>query len=84
MTIDSVIELKPHGEFSRLPVLHYSLHSVLYDGKVYPTALHLFEARKFLPNRRDLAKRVRQRAGRAGPFDQRGAGRLRTAGLGQN
>ena len=58
LTNDSVIKLKPYGEFSGL--LHYSLHSVLYEGKIYPTALHLFEARKFLPYRRDLAKRVRQ------------------------
>ena len=53
-----VIEVNGYGEFSGL--LHYSLHSVLYEGKLYPTALHLFEARKFLPQRPDLAKRIRQ------------------------
>ena len=52
------IKLNKYGEFSGL--LNYSLHSVLYGDKIYPTALHLFEARKFLPHRPDLAGRVRQ------------------------
>ncbi|KAH9987559.1 hypothetical protein BJV77DRAFT_950102 [Russula vinacea] len=38
----------------------YSLHSVLYEDEQYPTALHLFEACKFLPDWPDLADRVRQ------------------------
>lgn len=40
------IEVNGYGEFFGL--LHYSLHSVLYEGKLYPIALHLFEVRKFL------------------------------------
>jgi predicted NAD-dependent protein-ADP-ribosyltransferase YbiA (DUF1768 family) len=46
-----------HSEFSGL--LYYSQHSVRYEDKLYPTALHLFEARKFLPYRLDLADRIR-------------------------
>ena len=53
-----VIESNGNGEFSGL--LYYSLHGVLYEDKKYPTALHLFEARKFLPHWPSLADRVRQ------------------------
>lgn len=38
---------------------HTSLHSILYKKKLYPSALHLFEAWKFLGKRSDLAERVR-------------------------
>jgi predicted NAD-dependent protein-ADP-ribosyltransferase YbiA (DUF1768 family) len=54
----SVIKFNGHGEFSGL--LYYSPHSVVYKDELYPTALHLFEALKFLPHRPDLADRVRQ------------------------
>jgi predicted NAD-dependent protein-ADP-ribosyltransferase YbiA (DUF1768 family) len=54
----SVIEFSRYGEFSGLS--YYSPHSVRYENELYPTALHLFEARKFLPHRPDLAARVRQ------------------------
>ena len=53
-----VIKFNAYGDFSGL--LYYSLHSVLYEDELYPTALHLFEARKFLPHRPDLADRIRQ------------------------
>ena len=53
-----VIRFNGYGEFSGLS--YYSPHSVRYENKLYPTALHLFEARKFLPHRPDLAERVRQ------------------------
>jgi predicted NAD-dependent protein-ADP-ribosyltransferase YbiA (DUF1768 family) len=53
-----VIRFNGYGEFSGLS--YYSPHSVRYENKLYPTALHLFEARKFLPHRPDLADRVRQ------------------------
>ncbi|KAH9987553.1 DUF1768-domain-containing protein [Russula vinacea] len=53
----SVIKVNGYGEFSGL--LHSSPHKVLYEDELYPTALHLFEARKFLPHRRDLADRIR-------------------------
>ena len=57
-TMPSAIEVNGYGEFSGL--LYYSPHSVLYEDELYPTALHLFEARKFLPHRPYLAKRIRQ------------------------
>ena len=57
LAMPSVIKFDRYGEFSGL--LYYSPHSVLYEGELYPTALHLFEARKFLPYRPDLAARVR-------------------------
>jgi predicted NAD-dependent protein-ADP-ribosyltransferase YbiA (DUF1768 family) len=54
----SVIKFNGYGEFPEL--LCYSPHSVVYEDKLYPTALHLFEARKFLPHLPDLADRIRQ------------------------
>ena len=57
-TMPSVIEFNGYGEFPEL--LCYSPHSVVYEDKLYPTALHLFEARKFLPHLPDLADRIRQ------------------------
>ncbi len=42
---------------------HYSPHTVLYKKKLYPTALHLLEAFKFLGKRNDLAKMVRTTEG---------------------
>ena len=54
-----VIKFKGYGDFSGL--LHYSLHSVVHEDELYyPKASHLFEARKFLPHRPDLANRIRQ------------------------
>ena len=58
LVMPSVIEFNGNGEFSGL--LYHSLHGVLYEDKKYPTALHLFEARKFLPHWPSLADRVRQ------------------------
>lgn len=37
-----------------------SPHSVMFENKLYPTAFHLWEARKFLDHRPDLADRIRQ------------------------
>lgn len=39
--------------------LNHSPHRVLYQNKTYPTAVHLFEAMKYLPHREDLADRIR-------------------------
>jgi hypothetical protein len=39
--------------------LTHSPHRVLYDGKIYPTALHLHEALKFLDHRPDIAELIR-------------------------
>jgi hypothetical protein len=53
-----VLKFNGYGEFSGL--LYHSPHSVVYEDELYPTALHLFEARKFLYHRPDLADRIRQ------------------------
>ena len=58
--IPSVIEFNGYEDSELSGLLYYSLHSVLYEDELYPTALHLFEACKFLPHRPDLADRVRQ------------------------
>ncbi len=36
-------------------LLYYTLHSVMYEGELYSTALHLFEVPKLLPDWPDLA-----------------------------
>ena len=53
-----VIKFNGYGEFAGL--LYHSPHSVVFEDDLYPTALHLFEARKFLDHRPDLADRIRQ------------------------
>jgi hypothetical protein len=53
-----VLKFNGYGEYSGL--LYHSPHSVVYEEELYPTALHLFEARKFLDHRPDLADRIRQ------------------------
>jgi len=53
-----VFKFNGYGEHAGL--LYHSPHSVLYQDELYPTALHLFEARKFLDHRPDLADRIRQ------------------------
>ncbi|TFK46916.1 hypothetical protein OE88DRAFT_1637477 [Heliocybe sulcata] len=41
--------------------LPHSPHRVLYQGELYPSAFHLFEALKFLRNERhDIAARIRE------------------------
>jgi len=51
--------LKFNGcEFAGL--VYHSPHTVLYDEELYPTALHLYEAHKFLDHRPDLADRIRE------------------------
>lgn len=45
---------KPFFEFT-----NFSLHSVEYDGRIYPTAEHLFQALKFVPTNPDLAEQIR-------------------------
>jgi hypothetical protein len=39
--------------------MNHSPHRVLYQNTLYPSALHLLEALKFLPHRADLAERIR-------------------------
>jgi hypothetical protein len=52
-----VFKFNSFGDFAGF--LYHSPHSVVYEEDRYPTALHLFEARKFL-YRPDLADRIRQ------------------------
>ena len=52
-----ILKFNGYGEFSGL--LYHSPHAVVYEEDLYPTALHLFEARKFL-HRPDIADRIRQ------------------------
>ena len=53
-----VLKFNGYGVLSGLS--YYSPHSMVYEEELYPTALHLFEARKFLDHRPDLADRIRQ------------------------
>ena len=52
-----ILKFNGYGEFAGL--LYHSPHTVLYQDELYPTALHLFEARKFLDHRPDLADRIK-------------------------
>jgi hypothetical protein len=56
--IAPVLKFNGYGEYAGL--LYHSPHSVLYEEDLYPTALHLFEARKFLHHRPDLAEQIRR------------------------
>ena len=53
-----VLNINGYGEYSGL--LSHSPHSVVYEEDLYPTALHVFLARKFLDHRPDIADRIRQ------------------------
>ena len=51
------VRFNGYGEYSGL--LFLSPHTVFYEDALYPTALHLFEALKFLKHRPDLADKIR-------------------------
>lgn len=51
------VRFNGYGEYSGL--LYHSPHRVMYEEELYPTALHLFEALKFLEHRPDLADQIR-------------------------
>jgi hypothetical protein len=53
-------QLKFNGYGQYAGLLCHSPHRVLFEDDLYPTALHLFEAHKFLGGRPDLADRIRQ------------------------
>ena len=53
-----VLKFNGYGEYAGL--MYHSPHTVVYEEDLYPTALHLFEARKFLDHRPDLAEQIRQ------------------------
>jgi len=52
-------------------------------GSLYPTGLHLFEARKFLDHRPDLARRIRECSRVEEVTAISGAESVRATGLGQ-
>ena len=56
--IPPVLRFNEYGDFAAL--LNNSPHFVVYRNLPYPTALHLFEARKFLDHRPDLAEQIRR------------------------
>ncbi|KAI0043490.1 DUF1768-domain-containing protein [Auriscalpium vulgare] len=51
------VRFSGYGRFAGF--LHHSEHKVLHEEELYPTALHLYEALKFLSHRPDIAKRIR-------------------------
>ncbi|KAA1479174.1 DUF1768-domain-containing protein, partial [Dentipellis sp. KUC8613] len=52
------VRFSGYGQYAGF--LHHSPHNILYDDELYPTALHLFEALKFLDHRPDIAERIRE------------------------
>jgi hypothetical protein len=52
-----ILKIYDDGDYSGL--LCHSPHNVMFEEDLYPTALHLFEARKFSDHRPDLADRIR-------------------------
>ncbi|OSX63771.1 hypothetical protein POSPLADRAFT_1039630 [Postia placenta MAD-698-R-SB12] len=46
---------QPYYEFT-----NFSPHEVVFEGRTYPTAEHLFQAHKFLPIYPQLAERIRE------------------------
>ena len=52
-----VLKFNEYGDFAGL--VNNSPHGVEYMDVPYPTALHLFEAHKFLDHMPDLAERIR-------------------------
>ncbi len=56
--LPQIVEFDGHGPYAGL--LYHSPHTVLHEGELYPTGLHLFEARKFLDRRPGVARRIRQ------------------------
>lgn len=39
---------------------HFSYHGVVYGGKLFPTAYHLWEAMKFVETRPDYVRKIRK------------------------
>ncbi|SRR6266576_3571891 len=53
-----VLKFNEYGDFAAL--LNNSPHSVVYRNLVYPTALHLYEAHKFLDHKPEVAEQIRR------------------------
>lgn len=53
-----VLKFNEFGDFAAL--LNNSPHSVVYRNLVYPTALHLYEAHKFLDHKPEVAEQIRR------------------------
>ncbi|KAI0072308.1 hypothetical protein K474DRAFT_1667961 [Panus rudis PR-1116 ss-1] len=51
--------IKIHMENGFSGLIHYSPHNVYYERKVFPTAYHLLEARKFMDHQPDIVERIR-------------------------
>ncbi|KAJ7066595.1 hypothetical protein C8F01DRAFT_709045 [Mycena amicta] len=47
----------PHAEFDQ-----FAVHAITYNGVVYPTSQHLFQALKFIGHRMDIAELIRSAA----------------------
>ena len=52
-----VLKFNAFGDFAAL--LNHSPHTVVYRNLVYPTALHLYEAHKFLDHKPEIAEQIR-------------------------
>ncbi|KAJ7722005.1 hypothetical protein B0H16DRAFT_1227936, partial [Mycena metata] len=48
-----------HGDPQYNNFINQSPHPIMYNGKVYPTAEHLFQAFKYMDNRPDISERIR-------------------------
>lgn len=53
-----VLKFNEYGDFAAL--LNNSAHSVVHRNLVYPTALHLYEAHKFLDHKPEVAEQIRR------------------------
>lgn len=53
-----VLKFNEYGDFAAL--LNNSPHSVVHRNLVYPTALHLYEAHKFLDHKPEIAEQIRR------------------------
>lgn len=53
-----VLKFNEFGDFAAL--LNNSPHTVVYRNLVYPTALHLYEAHKFLDYKPEVAEQIRR------------------------
>lgn len=58
MLAPPVLRFNEYGDFAAL--LNNSPHNVVYNNLVYPTALHLYEAHKFLDHKPEVAEQIRR------------------------
>ena len=53
-----IVEFDGPGPYAGL--LYHSPHTVLHEGELYPTGLHLFEVHKSLDRRPGVVRRIRE------------------------